>query len=386
MNINRHNYESFFLLYVDHELTAAEQKAVEEFVQQNPDLEKELTLLQQSVFPPDDHASFAGKEQLFKGESIQQGIHAGNYESYFVLYADNELSVEEKRAVEAFVYHHPQYQGEMELLQAVRLAPDTSMVFGDKQSLYRKEKDDKVIPFPWWRIAAAAMVLLLLGIWWMNREKPIVSAPMAKQPGQHTAPVQKTDTPGEQQPRPGEITSPAPVSPDMANSDKDASNKQPDNNTLPIHPKKDDAPQVLVQTPVVPHPAQQPNTVPEKKFIASIGAEPAPNEGRDNVPALPEHPRNAIGRINIIAEKPGLKNQEENHAAETNPDAMYASNNSNNDRIDETNTSVTKKNTLRGLFRKASRIIAKKNGIVNTDDDNDDRKHILIGGFAIAVK
>jgi len=76
MNINRHNYESFFLLYVDHELTAAEQKAVEEFVQQNPDLEKELSLLQQSVFPADDPALFAGKEQLFKGESAQPGIHA----------------------------------------------------------------------------------------------------------------------------------------------------------------------------------------------------------------------------------------------------------------------------------------------------------------------
>src|SRR5882757_7587223 len=117
MNINRHNYESFFLLYIDHELTAAEQKAVEEFVQQNPDLEKELSLLQQSVFPADDPALFAGKEQLFKGESAQPGIHAGNYESFFVLYADNELSVEEKRAVEAFVYHHPRHQGELELLQ-----------------------------------------------------------------------------------------------------------------------------------------------------------------------------------------------------------------------------------------------------------------------------
>ena len=386
MNINRHNYESFFLLYVDHELTAAEKKAVEEFVQQNPDLEKELSLLQQSVFRPDDQASFAGKEQLFKGESARQDIHAGNYESYFILYADNELSVEEKQAVEAFVYHHPQYQGELELLQAVRLAPDTSVVFADKQQLYRKEKDDKVIPFPWWRMAAAAMVLLLLGIWWMSREKPEISGPVAKQPGQHSTPVPKTDTPGGQQPSPGEIINPAPVNPDMASDGKDAPNKQPDNYTLPAHPKKDDAPQEVAQAQVVPQPGLQPGTLPEKTQIASAGTEPVMNEGRDNVPALPEHPRNAIGRINIIAEKPRLKNQEENNAAETNPDAMYASNNSNNDRIDETNTSVTKKNTLRGLFRKASRIIAKKNGNVNTDDDDDDRKHILIGGFAIAVK
>ena len=42
MNINRDNYEEFFLLYADNELSVQEKNAVEDFVRQHPDLEEEL--------------------------------------------------------------------------------------------------------------------------------------------------------------------------------------------------------------------------------------------------------------------------------------------------------------------------------------------------------
>ncbi len=47
MIINRHNYEEFFLLYIDNELDGGQQTAVEKFVEQNPDLGKELEMLKQ---------------------------------------------------------------------------------------------------------------------------------------------------------------------------------------------------------------------------------------------------------------------------------------------------------------------------------------------------
>ena len=69
MNINRYNYEEFFLLYVDNELTKEERADVEAFVQENPDLEEELLMLKQSSLRPDLTVKFPGKSSLMKAEA-----------------------------------------------------------------------------------------------------------------------------------------------------------------------------------------------------------------------------------------------------------------------------------------------------------------------------
>ncbi|AEW02890.1 hypothetical protein A4D02_02565 [Niastella koreensis] len=160
--ITRDNYEVFFVMYIDDELNAIEREAVDQFVQQNPDLEEELVMLHQSVLRPDDSIVFEQKENLFRHS--KDTINEENCEEYFVLYGDDELTNEEKDKVEQFVYKHPQYQADFELIQQVKLVPDNSLSFPDKTYLYRTEEDDaRVIAFPWWRFAAAAVTLLIIG-------------------------------------------------------------------------------------------------------------------------------------------------------------------------------------------------------------------------------
>lgn len=162
--ITRDNYETWLVMYVDDELGAADRKAVEYFLQQNPDLEEELVMLQQSVLRADEHVVFEQKEMLFKNSAAQGLVNGENYEEFFVLYGDDELTNEEKDLVEQFVYKHPQYQAEFELIQQVKLVPDKALGFPDKTYLHRSEKDDsKIVAIPWWRISAAAIALLLIG-------------------------------------------------------------------------------------------------------------------------------------------------------------------------------------------------------------------------------
>jgi hypothetical protein len=157
-------------MYVDDELSAADRKAVENFIQQHPDLEEELVMLQQSVLRADEHIVFEQKELLFKNSATPILVNENNYEQYFVLYGDDELTNEEKDRVELFVYKHPQYQAEFELIQQVKLVPDNTLTFPDKAYLYRTEEDDsRIVAFPWWRLTAAAITLLVIGgLTWYN--------------------------------------------------------------------------------------------------------------------------------------------------------------------------------------------------------------------------
>jgi hypothetical protein len=67
MEINRNNYETFFLLYLDRELKPPEMQDVEKFLSENADLQKEFVLLQQTIFVPAE-IIFDQKESLLRKE------------------------------------------------------------------------------------------------------------------------------------------------------------------------------------------------------------------------------------------------------------------------------------------------------------------------------
>lgn len=150
-------------MYVDNELTEAQRTEVEAFVQHNPDLTEELAMLQESVLLPDD-LTFSGKESLYK---IEDSININNYEEYFLLDVDNELSTTEKADVEKFVLQHPKLQNEYTLLHQTKLEAEV-IEFKDKSSLYRtEEKERRVIPMRFMKFAIAASVIGLIATLWM---------------------------------------------------------------------------------------------------------------------------------------------------------------------------------------------------------------------------
>jgi hypothetical protein len=160
MKLNRNNYEEYFILYLDNELDAESRRDVEAFAKQNPDLKAELDMLMQSKLTPDADISFSNKGSLIRFDNAS--ISLSNYEEWLTSYIDDELTEGERRDVEVFVAGNPAIQRELNLLQQTKLQPET-VVFPYKDSLYRKEEKARLISVRWWKIAAAAVLLLGIG-------------------------------------------------------------------------------------------------------------------------------------------------------------------------------------------------------------------------------
>jgi uncharacterized membrane-anchored protein YhcB (DUF1043 family) len=188
MLINRHNYESFFLLYVDDELSAQEKEMVDQFVADQADLKAELDRLLQTKMQASQFVAFGDFSSLLKLTTPHAHINESNCMDWLLLYVDNELNATEQNAVEAFVQLNPHYAEELSFLQSTKLSIEDQLAYGDKSDLLRKEKDDRVIPFPWWRIAAAAILIgLLFGAYFLrnqnasNEQQTIANAPVQKE-------------------------------------------------------------------------------------------------------------------------------------------------------------------------------------------------------------
>jgi hypothetical protein len=387
MNITRHNYEEYFLLYIDNELSIADGKAVEEFVSQNPDLKEELVMLQQSLFRPDKNIVFDHKDALLQPVVNQSGINSANYETFFVLYGDNELSNREKAAVEDFVYRNPQFQHEFELLQQVRLEPDNSVVFVNKESLYRKEEDEKVVPIIWWRWVAAAIVLIIAGVFWITagskkKDNDFARDIPAKQNSTAPAPaIRKADDAVNQQ---KENTAPQNMATvDEQEKKEDLKTDKPGKAAEgPSIIKKEQQQLAVKKQGPVKQPGKEETAVKEQEPLVAQVDEKTDNLKGSSVTASTnknEKQQIAVG----ISDGPDTPTIFINPEKNNNSQAYLTS--SGDDNIEVLNTTVNKQNSLRGFFRKASRLIAKKTNLGDGDGDGN-RKGILIGGFEIAVK
>lgn len=369
MNITRNNYEEYFLLYVDNELSAEEREAVEQFLEANPDLKIEMEMLTSTILPEEPMMPvFPDKSRLFRTEDTESIVNLQNHESYFVQYADNELTNEEKAATEKFVYDHPELQADFELIQRVKYSPDPQIVFPHKETLYRQEKVVVRAMFATWtRYAAAAAVILALGLFWMMNSSETVNSGSSNslannQPESNAAAIEENK----------DAEKAVNEAPQLAKAEKQESTSEVEQ----LHARTEVSP-VLSETK-----SQKAATVANgyeaaSQQLAKATPQPVENSTTETTskanPLLPavETPVAVDGNMAantkpvIEVEKPGV-NQARNNVIipvqTSNEPVLVAMNDVDNDNVVFIpGKEVIRKTPLRGLLRKAGRFIDKNN-------------------------
>jgi hypothetical protein len=165
MEINQHNYEHYFLMYIDNELSADEKAAVNDFIMQYPNYANKLETLQQLKISPDT-LIYENKFSLYKlSEQDQQCI----------TYLENEMTNEEKASFENKLFANTSLQSHVKQWQGAFLTTPTNIEIAPnfKNSLFKKSAQIKPLwaTVPFKRLASvAAILVVVIGVRLFNAE------------------------------------------------------------------------------------------------------------------------------------------------------------------------------------------------------------------------
>jgi anti-sigma factor RsiW len=364
MHITRHNYEEFFILYMDNELDSEGRLMVERFVKENPDLQADLEMLLQSRFSPDNSIVFTGKEALMKS-SAACDINADNYEQWLILYVDNELNPEQDIAVENFAMANPYAAQELDLLRKTKLRPEEHVIFFDKDSLYRKEnKTRPLIVVRQWRVAAAAVLLVGTGAvaYFLNDSRSTTSFPTARV---ISGPQRSVDP---------KIVNPQIFPPDSVVSVNETIPNGKNSTTVKLSQRKIAAPVKLsVEKEAAPQSTDEAialtvddgnqNNLPSRRFESG-----SQDGGNTLIAALPS--RKALTDLKANNSLIAVTNKDRGSLIPMSDGAT-----------DGAQPEFATKTSFRGILRKITRTLEKTTNIKATDEQD----RLLVGGLAIRL-
>lgn len=159
MQIDRTNYEVYFLDYIDGNLSVDLIDDFLEFLNKNPDLKKELqSVAQAPVRLPDEQIPFGWKNELLKNELTG----SSDFDYKAIAWMEGDLTGEEKSRFKKELQEDPQKQKDFELITSLRLQPQTTISFPGKNRLLKNSNIKKLLI---WSGRIAALLVLGLLIW-----------------------------------------------------------------------------------------------------------------------------------------------------------------------------------------------------------------------------
>lgn len=174
MNINRQNYEVWFVDFLDGNLDEQSRRELFAFLKDNPDLAKELDQFAE-ISLDCDNVSFNGKERLFKSEADLIGIE---YPDYLLIKRIEEgLSIKEEAQLNNLITDNVNLINRDAEFQQTRLIGE-KILFPGKEKLLRKQVNPLFTFVKRTVVAASLLVMIFFGYKMFNRENQLTRTAM----------------------------------------------------------------------------------------------------------------------------------------------------------------------------------------------------------------
>lgn len=353
--INLGNYEEFFILYMDNELTAEQKAMVDTFLLLHPDLQLEFDLIKSLQLQP-EKISF-NKERLL-ADQMKMALA----EEDLLLYIDNELPAEKAKELEAKIQADKDLTLQHNILLQTKLNASEKLVYPNKAELYRREQRTVRLG-GWMRVAAAIVVIATAGVLYFNSKNTGVVSDhrVAHGSGKETVKPNASSISDANKLQPKEEIAESrkeiksPVDQDEQKNDLIVStktNKVKDQIIVPVQDVVSDDNDVMVY---------------QDNRERSTGIDANPVLNTTSVTGIPKDFINTSVVTSNVLPRTTINGATAPTIAD--PD-------------DDSDKVASNKGSLKGLLRKATRVIEKRTGI-EAANENDE---ILIGALALKLK
>ncbi|MBN1185092.1 MAG: hypothetical protein JXB49_22590 [Bacteroidales bacterium] len=160
LKINRHNYESFFIDYLDGNLKGKDLSDFKTFLSNNPDLWEELQEFESCQLLVSDEI-FPDKRHLKRDINDISKISDDNFEEIVIAYYEKDLDEIHETMLQDYLSHHPEKEKVYSIYSKTFIKPDLTITFNKKSSLKKLsigQKRNRIL----YAVASAAAILLLV--------------------------------------------------------------------------------------------------------------------------------------------------------------------------------------------------------------------------------
>lgn len=133
MNINKDNYEVWFLDYFENQLRAEQVAELFLFLEQHPSLKDEFNSFENTTLPTE----FLEKEQLLTKQSLKRykDVCEENINEWLIAQIEGELDTQQLQSLERFLIKHPTYLHDQNIVAKTKLDVRNEECFEQKSSL-----------------------------------------------------------------------------------------------------------------------------------------------------------------------------------------------------------------------------------------------------------